>query len=135
MQIVSGPLDVAFYSAAGVRLVGAAAGTTLVAATTYYAELIGLQDAPRTSMQWSWDAAIAITGITYETTNFHDAGVFAAAGAIWYPETAIATLTVVAGTASTNLAHFADNIARRMRAKIVVGATGGVLRGRANHKG
>lgn len=134
MQPIPAPADVVFISDAGVRLVGTAAGSTLVAATTYYAELPGLQDAPRTSMQWSWDATIALT-ITYETTNFHGASIFAAAGNIWYPETGIATLTVVAGTAGTNLAHFADNIARRMRAKVVVGATGGVLRGRNNNKG
>jgi hypothetical protein len=130
--------DVKFYAEGSATALGTeGSGATLTSGTTYYADLApgGLIRALG-SIHWSWDAAIVITAITIETTNYEpdDAVINAVAGAKWYPETAPPTVTVAGGTASSRMVHVGDNSAARMRAKIVVGGTGGVLRGRPHHK-
>lgn len=134
--------DVVFWTAAGVRV---DYKQPLVAGTTYYAELHG-GEGMWSSIQWKYDAAIVITAITIESTNFgtprQEGGddffggvdTFTAAASGWVPETAIATVTVAGGTAQTQITHIGGSGARRLRAKIVVGVTGGLIRGRAHHK-
>lgn len=121
--------DVVFFSAAGVQL---AKGAPLVAGTTYYAGLGG-NNMRLLSPQWKWDAALIAT-ITYETSNFPDVPIYAAAASGWCPEPAIATLTIPGGAAGVDMEHIDDIGSQRMRAQIVVGATGGALRGRVHHK-
>ncbi len=134
--------DVEFYSAAGV-LVGPQ--QSLASGTTYYAELGG-PDNPWSSIQWKWDAAVIVTAITVESSNLPTsqgglgsefwAGVspFAAAADGWHPETAVASIAIAGGTAGNQLVHIGGGGQMRLRAKIVVGATGGKLRGRPHHK-
>ncbi len=129
--------DVTLYSAAGVELNGNRnALLTVASSTTYYAELTGAGNVGLSAMQWCWAATIA-AAITYESTNLPmaDATTFVAAGALWFPETGVTTLTIAGGSAGTNMAHFVNYGARRMRAKIVV-TTGGAeqIRGRAHFK-
>lgn len=125
--------NVSAWSAAGGQVVPDDNGDlTLVNGTTYYAE-IGFDEYSKHSVMWSWDATIVITSIEYERTNFPEASVFAAAGKIWEP-TGITAITVAGGSAACAVSDFADDQMMRMRAKIVVGATGGKLRGRAHAK-
>lgn len=124
-------------------------GEALVNGRTYFAELAGA-GGPWGSVQWKWDAAIIITAITLESCNFGDrrqdgeaVGDFwggvdswepAAVGWQLEPAAAYTTVTAAGGTAATNLQHLGGNGARRLRCKIVVGVTGGKLRGRYHHK-
>lgn len=140
--------DVRWYksdgTAVGVR-------ESLVAGQTYYAELGG-EDTIWDAIQWVYDAAIVVT-ITIETCNldvwspdavvaapdfWQGARVWQSATGKWCPETAIPTVTIAGGGSAsdsvTQNQHNAGSGMRRMRAKAVVGATGGKLRGIPHHK-
>lgn len=112
-------------------------GATLVASTTYYTELTEEEgvDAGLSSIEWKWDASIIAT-ITVEGSNFADLNVYDAASAGWVAlsPAPIPTVTIAGGSASTSSGSWADQGFGRLRAKIVVGGTGGVLRGAIHHK-
>ncbi len=139
--------DVEFYSSAGVKV---DVRQPLLAGTTYYAEIGGMESM-WDSIQWKWDLAIVITAITIESSNiphwppdgatptfYEGVRVWDAAAVGWHPETAIATVTAGGGgsaaSSATTLTHIGGGGQRRQRAKIVVGATGGKLRGVPHHK-
>lgn len=127
---------VTFWSAAGVQLPDR---TPLVANTTYYCELRAADD-PWTSIQWKWDNTIVITSVNYHSSNippyepsiavppgFYDALRVWNADALdgWAPETSMPALAVPGGTKGNQMVHVADNCGLRLRATVVVGATGG----------
>jgi hypothetical protein len=128
------PADVTFYkeTTGTAKAPDTNGDATLVLAETYYAD-VGNAQFHKSSVMFSWDASIIITGITYEFSNFPDAGLYLPAGKIW-KDSGVAATTVAGGSASSVIAHFADNMAGRMRAKIIVGATGGKLRCRPHFK-
>ena len=148
MSMIVANHDVTLWTDLGAEL---AARQPLVAGTTYYAE-IGGQDTFWDSIQWKWDLAIVITAITIESSNLPVAAptnasvpafyeglrVWDAALVGWHPETAIATVTAAGGgsaaSSATQLVHIGGGGQKRQRAKIVVGATGGKLRGIPHHK-
>lgn len=136
--------DLVWYKADGTRV---AENEALVAAQTYYAELGG-EGSMWSSVQYKWGAAIGFT-ITHESSNldhepptnpapdfWRGLRVWDAAADGWHVETdANMTFTVATGgTASNRLIHIGGGGAKRMRAKCVVAATGGNLRGRPHHK-
>lgn len=143
--------DVEFWSAAGVKL---GKNQPLVANTTYYAELGGAETM-WDSVQWKNDEEIVITSITVESTNlavenpertevagglgfYEGTRVWDPAAGNWHPETAIATYSDAGGGAAasyvTTLVHIGGSGNKRYRAKVVIGATGGKLRGIPHHK-
>lgn len=137
--------DVVFYvESTGVKV---APGQALVNGVTYYAELAGATG-PWSAVQWKWDSAIVITSITIESCNFGDrrqegepaaafgggVDVWELAAVGWHPEAAIAAVVVPGGTAGTYMTQIGGGGQRRFRAKVIVGATGGKLRGRYHHK-
>lgn len=107
---------------------GAPAPASLVANTTYYAEL-GSEHFSTGAIQWVWDAAIILTSITYESTCVPRDTLFtyAAAAGGWDAEGDIATITAAGGTADSAKTKLEGVGVPRLRAIIVVGATGGVL--------
>jgi len=138
--------DLDLYTAAGVRL---AERQPLVAGTTYYAELGGA-DCPWSYFWVKWDAAVIAT-ITFESTGIgkptEDGGsdsfyggieTYAAASAGWVqepiPTAGTPSITIPGGAAGVDRANYAGGAHLRIRAKIVVGGTGGKLRLRAHHK-
>lgn len=127
--------DVKLISAAGSEIPPQNGLLNVDNATTYYAELGG-SEGGLSGIQWSWGSTI-VAAITYESTNLPrgDASTFVAAGALWYPETGPGTLSIPGGSAGTQMQHFSNFGARRMRAKIVV-TTGGTaqIRGRGHFK-
>jgi hypothetical protein len=124
--------DLSFYAQ------GASAPTSgaLTNGVTYYADL-DTREQHKSSVHLMWDAAIIITAITFERTNFSatTAPLSAAASGGNWKDSGVAATAVAGGTADGTLVDFADNIAGRTRIKFVVGGTGGVLTGRACHKG
>lgn len=120
---------------------------TLTSGTTYYYPLGGA-GAPLIGAHVQWDASIVITSITVEDSNFGDdeAPITSSTAGDWIdedPSTAFVGL-VGAGATATNgvvavtggaaggaMFHIANSGARRTRLKVVVGATGGVLRAAA----
>jgi hypothetical protein len=116
----------------------------LVTGVTYYGSVQG-SAAPWSSVQFKWDSSIIAT-ITFESSNLDEpdrAGgndfyggieIYAAAAGGWATESAMGTVTVAGGSASNQMVHFAGSGAKRMRAKLVVGGTGGKLRGIPHHK-
>lgn len=140
--MVSKPLHLPpFVTAAGVKVEQAEGqGATLLAGTTYYVDLgPGLEGAPYVGSQLVWDAAIIITSISPEETDFPDASLIAAAAAL--PWSAIPTTVVPAyaavpgGAAGTRLDHWKDFCSHRARFIVVVGAAGGKLRLAVSAKG
>ena len=130
------PADVKFYAEGSSTALGAdGTPVTLTLGTTYYVD-IGSAEESRGSIQWQHDASIIAT-ITYEVTNFPEssAGLSAAASDDWHPDPAMGVTAIPGGAVGCPLVHMADDGAARMRAKIVVGATGGNLRGRLHRKG
>lgn len=143
--------DLVFYSAAGVKV---DERQPLLANTVYYAELGGAETM-WDSIQWKHDDAIVITSIGIESTNLahHKPEDTTASGGLdfwggtrvwdtatgnWHPETAITAYSDAGGgltTAyTTSLQHIGGNGAKRLRAKVTIGATGGKLRGIPHHK-
>lgn len=116
----------------------------LASGITYYGSLQGV-DAPWSSVQFKWDASIIAT-ITFESSNLDEpdrsggsdfyggASLYAAAADGWHPETAMGTVSIAGGSASNQVVHFGGNGAKRMRAKVVIGGTGGKLRAIPHHK-
>lgn len=117
---------------------------TLVAGTTYVYPLGG-PDAPFLSAHVQWDAAIIITSITVEDTNFGKADVtnFSTTAGDWInenPSTAFVgfvgagvtvtngVIAVIGGAAGGCMFHVAETGAIRSRLRVAVGATGGALR-------
>lgn len=88
-------------------------------AGTYYADLAdGYRDRTKLSVQWTYGSTLVAT-ITIEATNYptlelHDAG---------WAETSAEPVSP-AGSAGTALQHYADFVAGRARAKIVVATPG-----------
>ena len=123
--------DVTWYTSAGVLVPNTANKPITFAAGTYYADLSG-SEGTVSSLQLSWDALLAAVS-TIESTNFpaSEASTFAAATDLWFPEGG--TVTILAGSASTNMQHLAAGGARRLRAKLVV-TVQGTLRARSHHK-
>lgn len=115
------------FSAGGTEQVPGADGITYtLPAGTYFAELF--DDVPnRTGMSihWEWNAALVAT-ITFEATNYDARDVSAHSATLW--RTTGATTVSPAASASGTVAHYADYMAARMRAKIVV-TTQGTLSG------
>ncbi len=126
--------DAVIYTAAGVPI---AARQALIAGT-YYVELGG-KGSPWDSVQWKWNALLAVTSFTYYSSNLPNvqAGEDVTFwGGIrpwddpldgWHPETAITTAAIVAGTKGNVLVHVGGNCADRLLCKVVIG-TGGNLR-------
>lgn len=108
---------------------------SLTANTTYYVEL-GSEQYPTSWYQFVYDAAIAITSITFASTLLPRSSLttYAAAADGWVTETDIESIAVVAGTAGTVMRRCAGNGAPRQRAVIAVGATGGALVVYQHHK-
>lgn len=137
--------DAVWYKADGTRV---AEHESLVAGQTYYAELGG-HDGMWSSVQYKWDAAIIVT-ITHESSNldvedpaplpaavnfWRGVRVWEAAAVGWHLETdPLLTVTVAGGAAGNQLVHIGGSGAKRMRAKAVVGGTGGAVRSRPHHK-
>jgi hypothetical protein len=123
-----------FYSSASAKVVqDPLLGALLVAGTTYYVDLgPGLEAASRVSPQLVWDAAIIITSISPEETDFPDAGIALAAATL--PWSAVPTSIVPAyaavpgGAAGTRIDQWYEMCSHRVRLIVVVGATGGRLR-------
>lgn len=126
-------------------------GATLTNGVTYYAEAGG-DAALIQSIQIDWDASAILT-ITVEDTDWKvgtgtgQATTSQAAGRAWCPEnpstgfvgvsggSAVGlTVTVAGGNAGTCLFHLGNFGAQRVRAKIVVGGTGGNVNARAHAK-
>lgn len=108
------------------------AGVYTLTADTYYAELAEFVDErSKLSVQWTYDSALVAT-ITIEATNRDDLTIYdTSATAGW--ATTSATAVSPAASAGTALQHYADFVAARVRAKIVV-ATGGTLMGHEHSK-
>lgn len=123
---------------------GARGSFTLTSGTTYLF-MLGGPDAPIVSAHFIWDAAIILTSLTVEDSNFSESEVsnFSTTAAEWIdedPSTAFVG-TVGAGVTVTNgvvavaggaaggcMFHVADTGAYRTRVRVVVGGTGGVMR-------
>lgn len=116
---------------------------TLAANTTYYF-IIGGQDARVDSFELEFDNAIVITTANIEDTDAAEAEVSNFNGPSWAPETpstayvgvkgagssaANGTLTTIGTAQGCAVWHIADTGARRTRIAVVVGATGGEVRG------
>lgn len=123
-------------------------GWTLVNGLTYYAE-VGGDAASVQSAQFDWDAAAILT-ITMEDSNWlpDEVSGYATNTRAWTPEnpstgsvgvtggTSVGlTVTVPGGTAGSCMFHLGNTGALRNRFKILVGATGGNVNGRAHAKG
>lgn len=108
------------------------AGVYTLVADTYYAELADATDErSKLSVQWTYSAAL-VAAITLEATNRNDLDLWdTSATAGW--ATTSATAVSPAASAGTSLQHYADFIAGRARAKIVV-TTGGTLMGHEHSK-
>lgn len=113
---------------------------TLLANTTYFVPIIGgIHDTRAHSIHWGWLAEIVITSISMETSNmlweFNGISDYTqAAGAIWAAEADPPPLVVAGGASSSSMWHLTDNLAERGRCVVVVGATGGAIRGRPHQK-
>lgn len=117
------------YTAAGVLQTPNDVGTfTLASSTVYFVEFFDdIEDRTGCSVHWTWNATL-VAAITLEASNKSTARAtsFAAVGSGW--ATTGATTISPAASASEVLAHYADYMAARMRAKIDV-TTGGTLDG------
>lgn len=145
MQVARVDPNVQPVSAAGSKIERRADGSaTLTNGTTYYYELGG-EDTEYQSVHIKWDATIVLTSIEVEDSNFPDVtGVDATAGnwvkanpatgiwdvfAVGAGATVTASTTAVTGGAAGGVVYNRRHgNTRRSRLKVVVGATGGVLR-------
>ena len=125
------------YTAAGAEQTPNDAGTfTLSNGTVYYAEFMDdIPDRTGLSVHWEYNAALVAT-ITLEASNRPSDGPFAvtsyaAVGSGWATTSAAAVSP--AASAGETVAHYADYMAARLRAKIDV-TTGGTLRGTEHSK-
>lgn len=128
---------VPIYTAAGAAVPYTGLGTiaspwltSLTLGTTYYAEL-GSDFCTTGVIQWVYDASIVITSITYASTALPREALAtegAAAGG-WKTETLMTVITAAGGTAATQSTPVSGVGMKRLRAVIVVGATGGSLVG------
>lgn len=107
-------------------------GVYTLVTDTYYAELAdAVDERSKLSVQWTYSAALIAT-ITIEATNRDDLNLWdTSATAGW--ATTSATAVSPAAAAGTSLQHYADFLAGRARAKIVV-TTGGTLMGHEHSK-
>lgn len=122
--------NLSFYTlTTGVVITPDASGDATLPAGTYFVD-IGDAEYHKHSVQWEHDAAL-IASITYERTLQRDASLFAAASTQW-KDSGVAAL-VINAAAGTTIADFADQLAGRMRAVVVV-TTQGKLRGNAVFK-
>lgn len=113
-----------------------ATGKALTLGTTYHFPLGG-ESSIISSVHWQWDAAIVITSITIQSSNYPDVAVGSVNPGDWVTDTLAPTPVVLAaagGAAGGGIQNVPNSGARRLRAVVVVGATGGVLRGRAHGK-
>lgn len=118
-------------------------GWTIEAGATYYVELGG-RDATHLSAHILMSAALVITSITVEVSNFPEASVRSTTAGEWVPETesagiyvttsdpaitvAAGSIAKAAGAAGAAFVHLPHMPALRVRLTIVVGAAGGVMR-------
>lgn len=119
-------------------------GFTLASGTTYFYP-IGGQSAEVSAVHVQWDAAIILTSVTVEDSNFPESDVahHSVAAGDWIDEdpTTAFVGTVGAGVTVTNgvvavaggqqggaMFHVADTGSRRTRLKVVVAGTGGNVR-------
>ena len=121
------------YTAAGAVVPYTGTGTiadpwlnVLTLGTTYYAEL-GSEFYSTGAAQWVHDAAIILTGITYEISAVPRVGLatWGAAAGGWKAESLITTITAAGGTAACPISKITGVGTDRVRGVIVVGATGG----------
>jgi hypothetical protein len=127
-----------------------AAGWTLLANQTYYAQLGGL-DASHVSYHAIFETAgMIVTSVTLEDCNFPEAivGPLSETVGQWIPETpddgdievvgncaqADGVVSKTAGAAGGAMAHYSGVGSLRARLRIVMGATGGVARFAAHGK-
>lgn len=112
----------------------------LASGTTYYFP-VGAPGCLITSIHAIWDAAIVITALTVEDCNVGDANpLVAGRAALWIQENPTGAYVAVtgAGVTATNLSvaatggaiggamiHLGNMGSRKVRVKVVVGATGG----------
>ncbi len=123
---------------------------TLVLGTTYVF-MLGGPDATVISAHFQWDASIVITSLTVEDCNMPEteASDYSTTAGDWIDEDPSTAFVGVVGAGVSHTAgvatatggalggcmfHIADTGARRTRIKVVVGATGGVLRCAAHAK-
>ena len=125
------------YTAAGAEQTPDDTGTfTLSNATVYYVEFFDdIADRTGLSVHWEYNAAL-VAAITVEASNRPSDGPFAvssyaAVGSGW--ATTSATTVSPAASADETVAHYADMMSKRLRAKIDV-TTGGTLRGTEHSK-
>lgn len=122
------------YTAAGVEQTPDDTGTfTLSNATVYYVEFFDdIGDRTGLSVHWEYNAAL-VAAITLEASNRPADRVtsYAAVGSGW--ATTSATAVSPAASAGERVAHYADFMSARMRAKVDV-TTGGTLRGTEHSK-
>ena len=121
------------YKSDGTKQTPAANVFTLADATTYYAELTEfVEGRSMFSLHYLYNAAL-VAAITLEASNRPADRVtsYAAVGGGW--ATTSATAVSPAASAGETVAHYADFMSARMRAKIDV-TTGGTLRGTEHSK-
>lgn len=140
------------FTAAGVETPLDGSGrATLAAGTTYYF-VASASDAPLLSLHQSWANALVLTSSEIETSNLADAdGTFVDSDTgDWVKEAPTTSYVAIVGTgitassltlsgtatsAGAAMIHLGNNGARRVRVKVVVGATGGTYRVAGSAKG
>ena len=132
MSAVNSPAPM--YTAAGVAVPYTGAGTAaspyvnaLTLGTTYYVEL-GSEFFSTGVVQWVHDASIVITSITYQSTALPRAALTtweSTATKGWADESSITTITAAGGSAACPRSPISGVGMERLRAIVVVGATGG----------
>lgn len=124
------------------------AGQTLASSSTYYYDLMG-NDAPLSSVHALWDASIVITSMEIEDTNCPEVALASTTAGQWITEDPSDAYVAVegAGVTATNATvaatggaiggamwHLGNDGALKKRLKVVVGATGGVMRVQTHYK-
>ncbi len=147
-----GPYVVPVNVADGVEATPAAGrgNFTLVLGTTYVF-ILGGEDAPIESAHFNWDAGIVLTSLTVQDCNMGETEVTntSTTGGHWIGETpltayvavdgagvsqAIGVVSATGGAVGGCMFHVSNTGARRTRIRVVVGATGGVIRCGAHGK-
>ncbi len=122
------------YTSVGVVVPNTGAGTVaspyvnvLTLNTTYYVEL-GSESFSTGAVQWVYNSAIVLTGITYQSSTMPPSALNtweATAANGWVDESSITTITAAGGTAAAKVSKISGAGMHRLRAVVVVGATGG----------
>ena len=141
MAEINSPVPI--YTSAGVPVTYTGAGTvaspwvnSLTNGTTYYADL-GSVNFSTGVVQWVHDSSIVITSITYQSSALNATALNAweaTAAKGWAAESAITTIAAAGGSAACPRSPLSGVGMHRLRAIIVVGATGGSCVGFQNWK-